>query len=96
MYSQMVLEMDHWTNWAQCAEDLCSSVKPSQCKCDLSLEGTLYTVIDADNNAASLYILNITTVQSLQRITINVTEENLTVAQLFFVCSLDRAFSKLK
>jgi hypothetical protein len=85
MYSQMVLEMSHWTYWTECAEDLCSSVKPSQCKCVLSVEGMLYTVINADNNAASLYILNITTIQSIQQITVNVTEEKLTVAQFFFL-----------
>jgi hypothetical protein len=63
----MMMEMTHWTNLAESAENLCSSIRPTQQYCDLlSLQGMVHKFIKADNTVAALYIFNNIYVKSLQ------------------------------
>jgi hypothetical protein len=60
----------------QILQRICAALKTPKGECDLSFETAVYSYIKADNTAAFLYILKIITVQSLQWITISVTEDS--------------------
>jgi len=67
--------LTRWTGWN--VQRVCAALKTTiTLMWPLPWQGMLYTFIKADKTVAALYILNITTVQSLQRITINVTENS--------------------